>query len=328
MDKSRSNHRHWGLLTFVTLFGLSLALTALFLLVRPVVAAPPVKPPDQTSAYAGSEACGKCHQELHTDWMTTRHAQAFSSPIFQRDWTELAQQTSCLQCHTTGFNAQDGTYSEQGVSCESCHGPFQPQHPSVQMPIKPDAELCSTCHKNTTDEWRASPHAKANVQCQACHNPHSQTPMANSISELCTNCHKERGTSFTHSTHANAGLECSNCHMYTAPRTQDPIGGLVSTGHTFTVGSEACIGCHQDTVHTRDELLRLGGGAPPAPTPDVADLQKTIHDQGQTITNLETTGTARLYTGLIQGAIIGLVTGGSAAWVVSRRMRIVEEEEK
>lgn len=323
MDKSRLSYRQWGLLTFLTFFGLSLALTALFLLVKPAVAAPP----SQTTAYAGSEACGKCHQELHSNWMTTRHSQAFSSPIFQRDWTELAQQTSCLQCHTTGFNAQDGTYSEEGVSCEACHGPFQPQHPNVQMPIKPDAELCSTCHKNTTDEWHASPHSEANVQCQACHNPHSQTPMANSISELCTNCHKERGTSFTHSTHANSGLECSNCHMYTAPRTTDPIGGLVSTGHTFTVGSEACIGCHQDTVHTRDELVRLGGQVLPAPTPDISNLQKTIHDQEQTITNLETTGTARLYTGLIQGAIIGLVTGGAAAWMVSRRMRIIEVDE-
>ena len=93
------------------------------------------------------------------------------------------------------------------------------------MPIKPDADLCSTCHKGTTDEWRASPHNAAGVQCQACHNPHSQTPMADSITELCTNCHKERGDSFTHSTHANAGLECSNCHMYTATTQDDPIGG-------------------------------------------------------------------------------------------------------
>jgi hypothetical protein len=35
----------------------------------------------------------------------------------------------------------------------------------------------------------------------------------------------------------------------------------------------------------------------------------------------------RLYTGLAQGAIIGLMTGGAAAWVVSRGVRLVEEEE-
>jgi predicted CXXCH cytochrome family protein len=259
--------------------------------------------------------------------MTTRHAQAFSSPIFQRDWSELSKQTACLQCHTTGFNAQNGSYSEEGVTCESCHGPFQPDHPRTQMPIKPDAELCSTCHKSTTDEWHASNHAAANVQCQSCHNPHSQTPMADSITELCTNCHKENGDDFTHSTHAAAGLECSNCHMYTPPRAEDPIGGLVATGHTFSVGSEACIGCHQDTVHTRDELVKLGGIAIPTAEVDVENLQKTVKDQEEAISDLTVSGQSRLYTGLIQGAIIGLVTGGAAAWVVSRRIRIIEVDD-
>ena len=64
--------------------------------------------------------------------------------------------------------------------------------------------------------------------------------------------------------------------MYTTPRTDDPIGGLVPTGHTFSVGSDACIGCHQDTVHTRDELVKLGGMELPTPEVNVDDLQKTI----------------------------------------------------
>jgi predicted CXXCH cytochrome family protein len=81
------------------------------------------------------------------------------------------------------------------------------------MPVKPDAELCATCHKTTTDEWHASVHSQAGIQCEACHNPHSQTPKAETVTALCSNCHKERGDSFTHGTHANAGLECSNCHM-------------------------------------------------------------------------------------------------------------------
>ena len=258
--------------------------------------------------------------------MTTRHAQAFSSPIFQEDWVQRSSDATCLQCHTTGFDLKTGEYAEEGVTCESCHGAFQPTHPKTPMPLTPNAELCGQCHKNTTSEWKASPHNAAGIQCQACHNPHAQTPMADSITALCTNCHKERGDSFTHGTHANAGLECSNCHMYTSPRTDDPIGGLVATGHTFSVGSDACIGCHQDTVHTRDELMRLSGQEF-APTPDVSQLQEQIHTRDQEISNLQTSGNVRLYTGLIQGAIIGLITGGVAAWIVSRRIREVEVEE-
>jgi predicted CXXCH cytochrome family protein len=327
MINFKLNRRQWSWLAFILVFGLSLSFGGLVALARPAGAAQSARPAGQETAYAGSQACANCHKDLHASWMTTRHAQAFSSPIFQRDWSQLSQQTSCLQCHTTGFNPQDGTYSEEGVTCESCHGPFQPNHPAEQMPIKPNADLCSTCHKGTTDEWRASPHSAANVQCQACHNPHSQTPMADSITALCTNCHKERGDSFTHSTHANSGLECSNCHMYTAPREADPIGGLAATGHTFSVGSEACIGCHQETVHTRDELVKLGGVVLPTPEANVDELEKTIQDQEETITTLQVVSQSRLFTGLIQGAVIGLVTGGAVAWVVSRRIRVVEVDE-
>jgi hypothetical protein len=116
--------------------------------------------------------------------------------------------------------------------------------------------------------------------------------------------------------------------MYTPPREGDPIGGLISTGHTFSVGSEACIGCHQDTVHTRDELLKLGGGTGvPTQAVNVEDLQKTIQDNEEQIGKLQVSGQSRLYTGLIQGAVIGLMTGGAAAWVVSRRIRVIEVDD-
>jgi hypothetical protein len=115
--------------------------------------------------------------------------------------------------------------------------------------------------------------------------------------------------------------------MYTSPRTGDPIMGLVPTGHTFTVGSETCIGCHQDTVHTRDTIVRLTGQTEGLPEVDTETLEQKVHEQEMVIDSLEAQSTVRLYTGLAQGAIVGLVTGGVAAWVVSRRIRVVEEEE-
>jgi predicted CXXCH cytochrome family protein len=195
------------------------------------------------------------------------------------------------------------------------------------MPITPNADLCGSCHKTTTDEWRASVHAQQGIQCQACHNPHSQTPKAATVTELCTTCHQQRGDSFTHSTHANAGLECSNCHMFTSPRTNDPIQGLVPTGHTFSVGSDACIACHQDTVHTRDEIVKLTGEVAQLETVDTATLEQQVQTQSQQISDLKTQSTNRLYIGLAQGAIVGLLTGGAAAWVVSRGIRVVEINE-
>jgi hypothetical protein len=115
--------------------------------------------------------------------------------------------------------------------------------------------------------------------------------------------------------------------MYTAPRTSDPIQGLVPTGHTFSVGSDACIGCHQDTVHTRDKIVELSGEVQASNPANVEELQQKVLQQEETITSLKSKSTVRLYTGLAQGAIIGLVTGGAAAWVVSRRIQVVEVEE-
>ncbi len=104
--------------------------------------------------------------------------------------------------------------------------------------------------------------------------------------------------------------------------------GLVPTGHTFTVGSEACIGCHQDTVHTRDTIVKLSGQVEGVQEVDTESLEKKVSEQDMTIQSLEAQSSVRLYTGLAQGAIVGLVTGAVAAWVVSRRIRVVEEEDE
>ena len=336
-DQQRKHRCIKSWLVFAVIFSSCVAIGAAVSLASPAVAAnsiePSSAPPNvlalQATPYAGSEACAKCHQNIHDEWLITRHAQAFSSPIFQRDWTMLGSAVTCLECHTTGYDPKTGQYAQEGVSCESCHGPFQTGHPASPMPITPDASLCDKCHNSTTDEWRSSKHGQSTppIQCEACHDPHSQNPLAPTVTDLCSNCHKERGSSFTHGTHANAGLECSNCHMYTAPRTGDPIQGLVPTGHTFSVGSDAFIGCHQDTVHTRDKIVELSGEVQQFNPANLEELKQKVQQQEETISSLESKSTVRLYTGLAQGAIIGLVTGGAAAWVVSRRIQVVEVEE-
>ncbi len=149
-------------LAFAFFFGISLALGAVLAQTNPVNAAPSADIPNQTGGgYAGPQSCGNCHKDIVEAWSTTRHAQAFSSPIFQRDWVKEGSDFTCLECHVTGYDATNATYAYEGVTCESCHGPFQPGHPNTLMPVKPDADLCSTCHKTTTDEWHASPHFKA-----------------------------------------------------------------------------------------------------------------------------------------------------------------------
>ncbi|HEY4723809.1 MAG TPA: cytochrome c3 family protein, partial [Anaerolineae bacterium] len=171
-----------------------------------------------------------------------------------------------------------------------------------------------------------SQHSQAGVQCQACHDPHTQKPKAESVNALCINCHKDTGQTFTHGTHAKAGLECSNCHMYTnRDVATSPVGGLQATGHTFAVGSDTCIGCHKDTVHTRDKIVALTGEVTQLTDLDVNALRQKAQSQDQEISTLKADGETRLYVGLAQGAIVGLAVGAVAAWIVSRRLRVIEE---
>jgi predicted CXXCH cytochrome family protein len=158
--------------------------------------------------FAGAEACGMCHIDLHSDWAGTLHEQA---------WINLGGfgQTSpdCLPCHTVGFGEPDG-YVDQattpglaGVQCENCHGP-EAAHASDPTNVAPNidrsAALCGTCHTGAHepqyDEWLLSgahtsssgdAHSSScyvcheplgqqngvalNIECAACHNPHAQT---------------------------------------------------------------------------------------------------------------------------------------------------------
>ena len=78
---------------------------------QPASASPALKPSPQEGGFAGPESCANCHEEIHDNWILTRHAHAFSSPIFQQNWEEIGSRFTCLECHTTGYDEAAGTYA-------------------------------------------------------------------------------------------------------------------------------------------------------------------------------------------------------------------------
>ncbi|MBI5567908.1 MAG: hypothetical protein HY870_23630, partial [Chloroflexi bacterium] len=72
-------------------------------------------------------------------------------------------------------------------------------------------------------------------------------------------------------------------------------------------------------------ILALTGEVSKLTDADKETLIQTAQQQEQQITSLKTEGETRLYVGLAQGAIVGLAVGAVAAWIVSRRLRIIEE---
>jgi hypothetical protein len=87
--------------------------------------APGATPPDQIR-FAGTVACGSCHQAALKLWQTTRHAHALDSlKKVKRD-----HDPTCVGCHVTGFLRPGGTTDLavatgrlRDVGCEACHGP-------------------------------------------------------------------------------------------------------------------------------------------------------------------------------------------------------------
>jgi hypothetical protein len=125
-------------------------------------------------AYVGAEGCKMCHTASskgaqYKIWEKTKHAQAYASLASDKAKEVAAakgidnpqESPECLKCHVTGYGSDasllEPTYSkEEGVSCESCHGPGKDYRKMKIMKdidqakdnglILPDEEVCKKCH--------------------------------------------------------------------------------------------------------------------------------------------------------------------------------------
>ncbi|MFQ5700822.1 MAG: multiheme c-type cytochrome [Acidobacteriota bacterium] len=125
-------------------------------------------------SYIGVGKCKMCHMSKakgaqYARWAQTKHAKAYATLASEEAKKFAAEkgiddpQTSeqCLRCHVTGYNAPParltGKYrKEDGVGCESCHGPggaywtmavMKDRAKSVAAGLViPTEETCRQCH--------------------------------------------------------------------------------------------------------------------------------------------------------------------------------------
>ena len=152
---------------------------------------------------------------------------------------------TCGTCHTTGYSQQgsqndipglDGSWAQDGVRCERCHGPgslhmSNPQ--GITMKVQRDSAACGECHlrepletvhasdgfiehNQQYSESLQSKHLALN--CVDCHDPHSgviQPDKANTqiTQTQCENCHFQEAAYQNNPTHVGFGLKCIECHM-------------------------------------------------------------------------------------------------------------------
>ncbi len=156
---------------------------------------------------------------------------------------EADLKNDCVACHTTGYNAsgsQDnlpgvvGSWKEDGVQCERCHGPgsIHMKNPQgVRMFIDRSSQACGQCHQiDATGQVYAKDgfitHAQQFAElskskhlvldCTDCHNPHSgavqlEQADASLTKTECANCHYNQANNQKVATHKN--FACTQCHM-------------------------------------------------------------------------------------------------------------------
>ncbi|MDG1479336.1 MAG: hypothetical protein P8R54_07075 [Myxococcota bacterium] len=108
--------------------------------------------------------CATCHAPQVAAWSESRHAVAYSNPIFQHSWAET-QDPWCLTCHLP----------DDGVTCGTCHGLKKQTCADCHefdLPQALGGAASGTLGQSTVSEWRASGAAAAGTGCIDCHPPH------------------------------------------------------------------------------------------------------------------------------------------------------------
>jgi len=320
--------------------GLLVGLLTMFLFTGLVYASPNSQGQEPPEEILTDSDCVLCHRDVAGEWAPSPHAHAYDDPYFQEQWVGLGSPTTCLACHTTNYKSSTGEYETEGVSCQSCHGTVTSSHPDKVVPTIVDTYYCGSCHTTTLSEWRSTGHAADNVDCMDCHNPHSQQPLFDNHDDLCINCHKEGMSDYLNDLHVQMDIGCVDCHALVIPPDVAPEDGIVPTGHAFTITPDTCVACHTDALHSgftlpgyengasgvngfhSSEGDGAEGAAPLPETPEDGDLTAT-----QRIQALETALASSRVSNLFQGAVIGLVLGGSTAWIVGQNLRDRSDEE-
>jgi predicted CXXCH cytochrome family protein len=325
-NKAPKKHYFWSLLT-----GLLIGLLAMIITTSIVLAAPPAQDEEPTPEPETKE-CGECHLDIANNWSHSPHAHAFDDPVFQDRWLGMGNPGDCLSCHTTNYVASTGEYSAEGVYCEACHGKADANHPPEVIPIKADTEYCGTCHTTTLSEWKSTGHAPEGVGCMDCHDPHSQGALFEVADEMCINCHKEDMERYLEDLHVQKDIGCVDCHALVVPPEVIPDDGIVPTGHAFNITPATCVACHTDALHAGFSLPGYENGSRTTAQEDEGEsiaelsiLRVSDTETGplpeQRIQALEAALASRNMATLFQGGVIGLVLGGTTAWIVARNIR-------
>jgi len=138
---------------------------------------------EPSHAFVGVKVCSMCHKKdeqgrQYPIWQESPHAKAFETlgtPEAkkigeERGIADPQQSGECLQCHSTAYwfgteKVTEKVPVEEGVSCESCHGPGKDYMKKSVMENKemavaagliiPNEQTCVKCHNENSPNYKS-----------------------------------------------------------------------------------------------------------------------------------------------------------------------------
>lgn len=195
---------------------------------------------EKRSFTEASVSCEACHGK------GAHHAATPSDDAFKKRQTivnpaKLPSGISvqiCGSCHTRGASTEVKGASwpvgyEPGKALTSYYEALDPQTNTKYFHASGD----SLGHHQEYLDWEQSAHAKSNIDCMTCHNPHqivkglsSTSPTKLNNDALCMDCHKPLKAKGSHSVHSFGN--CVGCHMSRLAKSAE-AGDI--RAHTFEV---------------------------------------------------------------------------------------------
>ncbi len=164
--------------------------------------------------------CGQCHTEQYREWLTSRHAQAFSPGLVGQLLTFDATETAeCLQCHAPLAEQRSAFEAARALGGAAL---------TENQGLAADGNSCGGCHLRAHRHFGPPQRGTGEIGASSLHAPHGgvmRTALFESA-EFCSGCHQFAVTEAVNgkplenaymewkaSPQAAQGAVCQTCHM-------------------------------------------------------------------------------------------------------------------